>query len=116
MTAAEINIFSCASAAFIKPTSQSDKINLRNPDFRSVLKADLIAIKEARKGLKPDISSGVISIPIDRLDAILHLINFSRVANKTSVMILNDLKVYHRKTGFTSNVFFQIYDYRTTWK
>ncbi|GFS89532.1 putative RNA-directed DNA polymerase from transposon BS [Trichonephila clavipes] len=83
---------SCGSGIFIKAPNCSHNIKIRNPDFCSVFRSELIAIDEALRIIKMVTSSDEIWILCDSRSAIQHLSNWTNVGDKTSVSILKNLK------------------------
>ncbi|GFU44467.1 RNase H domain-containing protein [Trichonephila clavipes] len=83
---------SCGSGIFIKAPNCSHNIKIRNSDFCSVFRSELIAIDEALRIIKTMTSPDEIWILCDSRSAIQHLSDWTNVGDKTSVSILKNLK------------------------
>ncbi|GFT86484.1 putative RNA-directed DNA polymerase from transposon BS [Trichonephila clavipes] len=83
---------SCGSGIFIKAPNCSHNIKIRNPDFCSVFRSELIAIDEALRIIKTVTSPDEIWILCDSRSAIQHLSDWTNIGDKTSVSILKNLK------------------------
>ncbi|GFV12562.1 RNase H domain-containing protein [Trichonephila clavipes] len=83
---------SCSSGIFIKAPNCSHNIKIRNSDFCSVFRSELIAIDEALRIIKTMTSPDEIWILCDSRSAIQHLSDWTNVGDKTSVSILKNLK------------------------
>lgn len=83
---------SCGSGIFIKAPDFSRKLTIKNPDFCSVFRSELIAIEEALNAIGSITSSANIWILSDSRSAIQHLSNWNKAGDKTSVSILNKIK------------------------
>ncbi|GFW63436.1 RNase H domain-containing protein [Trichonephila clavipes] len=84
----------CGSGIFIKAPNCSHNIKIRNSDFCSVFRSELIAIDEALRIIKTMTSPDEIWILCDSRSAIQHLSDWTNVGDKTSlsVSILKNLK------------------------
>ncbi|GFW83157.1 RNase H domain-containing protein [Trichonephila clavipes] len=83
---------SWGSVIFIKAPNCSHNIKIRNLDFYSVFRSELISIDEALRIIKTVTSSDGILILYDSRSAIQHLSDCTNVGDKTSVSILKNLK------------------------
>ncbi|GFW28317.1 RNase H domain-containing protein [Trichonephila clavipes] len=80
------------SLLFLKAPNCSHNIKIRNSDFCSVFRSELIAIDEAFRIIKTITSPDEIWILCDSRSAIQHLSDWTNVGDKTSVSILKNLK------------------------
>ncbi|GFV54781.1 RNase H domain-containing protein [Trichonephila clavipes] len=83
---------SYGSGIFIKAPKCSHNIKIRNPDFCSVFRYELIAIEEALRIVKTGTSSDEIWILCDSRSAIQHFSDWTNVGDNTPVSILKNLK------------------------
>ncbi|GFX86336.1 putative RNA-directed DNA polymerase from transposon BS [Trichonephila clavipes] len=83
---------SCGSGIFINAPNCSHNIKIRNSDFCSVFRSELIAIDEALRIIKTMTSPDEIWILCDSRSAIQHLSDWTNVGDKTAVSILKNLK------------------------
>ncbi|GFX19333.1 putative RNA-directed DNA polymerase from transposon BS [Trichonephila clavipes] len=77
---------SCGSGIFIKAPNCSHNIKIRNSDFCSVFRSELIAIDEALRIIKTMTSPDEIWILCDSRSAIQHLSDWTNVGDKTSLL------------------------------
>ncbi|GFT41156.1 RNase H domain-containing protein [Trichonephila clavipes] len=95
---------SCGSGIFIKAPNCSHNIKIRNPDFCSVFRSELIAIDEALRIIKTVTSPDEIWILCDSRSAIQHLSDWINIGDKRSrSQFLKILKNFPSNMRYTFN-------------
>nr|XP_042898848.1 uncharacterized protein LOC122269492 [Parasteatoda tepidariorum] len=78
---------------FIEKSEQNYSICLRNPDFTSVFRSELIAIEQGIDAIINESDFGDLWILSDSRSSLQHLHNWTKVGDKTSISILLKLQL-----------------------
>ncbi|GFV47053.1 RNase H domain-containing protein [Trichonephila clavipes] len=81
------------SGIYIENSGQNFYFCHRNPDFSSVFKSELMAIKLGLEAIINESDYGELWILSDSRSSLQHLHNWTQVGDKTSISILHNLKL-----------------------